>query len=471
MTKAIFSTGPDGAGRREFLRRSTRVATGIALAGPLGLAFATQDTRKPPHPHGTDAPTAVLAERAEDYLQQILEVARGPGGLIIGHTQFDTRRPLQEGEPLHPNLYQVLDSVWGPATPKPTVPEWYYGENTLWATGWLLWSQMARHRVTGDAEALAVARKCFRDINHVFDFGRPTDPGLLAKPHGGRAGQTTSFDQSGNPVLLYVQFAREYGTTEEKEQARRNMLDHGEYYLRHDWVVNHHGNLTRFVDKLHPSAMKYLACAHAAYDLTGEERFREPVVKYVRQIVAAGLLPWPGQKYELNNNLFYYSWLAEYWRGTSLASATDWVANIGAYWAAAQSGLDEEGVLLDGIYDTKEKKFTPTTEGWFDRSPPSAGSKQVATRWWRSPTGYQGRTMYTLAVAILGLIAHKNGLDDRAPEISRKILLRLNRDTMRQCWDNGRLPLEMQPFANMFAAELPGQWLIAYWMGREQGVW
>jgi hypothetical protein len=33
------------------------------------------------------------------------------------------------------------------------------------------------------------------------------------------------------------------------------------------------------------------------------------------------------------------------------------------------------------------------------------------------------------------------------------------------------LPPEMQPFANLFGAEFPAQWLIAYWMGREQRVW
>src|SRR5690349_12204631 len=33
--------------------------------------------------HSADAQSSLLAQRAEDYLQQILEVARGPEGLII----------------------------------------------------------------------------------------------------------------------------------------------------------------------------------------------------------------------------------------------------------------------------------------------------------------------------------------------------------------------------------------------------
>ena len=95
-----------------------------------GGATKTSTKRAAQIPVSAAAQSQVLPERAADYLQQIFEVARGPGGLIISHSRFDTRRPLQEGEE-HPFLHQVLDSVWGPETPKPTVAEWYYGENTL----------------------------------------------------------------------------------------------------------------------------------------------------------------------------------------------------------------------------------------------------------------------------------------------------------------------------------------------------
>lgn len=460
-----------GQNRRDFLRRSTAAATGLALGGSILPIAQAANTTPATAAAGPASPSQIMAERAVDYLKQIEEVSRGPGGLIISHSRFDTRRPLQEGDDLHPYMHQVLDSVWGPASPKPTVADWYYGENTAWASGWLMWSQMIRYRVTGEAEALAVARKCFRDLNHLFDFGRTIEPGLLGKPHGGRPGPTTSYDQSANPVLLYGQFARDFGTPAEKETARRNLLQHGDFYLRRNWVMNHHGNLSRIVEPIQTSAMKYLACMHAAYDATGEVRFRDASVKYVRQIAAAGQLPWPKKKYELNANLFYYSWLGEYWSTTSAADAADWIGNIKIYWEAAKLGLDEEGLLLDGIYDTEAKKFTPVKEGWFETNPPSAGGGTTPLRWWRSPTGYQGRTLYSLTIAILGLIVRKHGLDDRAHEVSQKILLRINRDGLRQCWDDGRLPSEMKPYANLFGAEFPGQWMIAYWMGREQKVW
>src|SRR5262249_45247812 len=133
-----------------------------------GNGSADAGTAASPGSAGQNAESKLLAARADDYLKQIFEVARGPGGLIISHSRFDTRLPLQEYD-VPASLHQVLDSVWGKASPKPTVAEWYYGENTLWATGWLLWAQMIRYRVTRDAEAMRVARKCFQDLNHVFD--------------------------------------------------------------------------------------------------------------------------------------------------------------------------------------------------------------------------------------------------------------------------------------------------------------
>lgn len=234
------SQSPTYSTRQGFIRTSTLGAAGLALSGSLG---ANAGPPVPTNPAGPVSDAALFAQRSTNYLRQVLDVARGPCGLIISHSNFDTRRPLQEGD-VSPVLHQVLDSVWGRATPKPTAAEWYYGENTAWATGWLLWSQMIRYRVTQEDEALRVARKCFQDLNHMFALSRPLQAGVLGKPHGGRGGETTSFDQSANPILHYANFARDFGTPEEKEVARRNMVDNGDYYLRRDWVMNHHGNLT-----------------------------------------------------------------------------------------------------------------------------------------------------------------------------------------------------------------------------------
>lgn len=111
-----------------------------------------------------ESDSSALARRAALFQQLVLRVACGPGGMIICFPCFDTRRPFQEGEPLDWYSEKSPTQFWGPDSPTPTPAEWPYGENTLWATGWFLWSQMLRYQVTGESEALANARSCFRSF-------------------------------------------------------------------------------------------------------------------------------------------------------------------------------------------------------------------------------------------------------------------------------------------------------------------
>ena len=116
----------------------------------------------------------------------------------------------------------------------------------------------------------------------------------------------------------------------------------------------------------------------------------------------------------------------------------------------AQTALTDEGLVLAGKYDLKTKQFV--------RDPKNA-------------TGYAGRTQDSLRVAALALLARSHGFDDNAHEIARKTLLRLDPSTFRQCFDDGHLKGGDRDVANLFAAELPAQWLTVYWMGCEQKVW
>ena len=413
----------------------------------------------------------VLEARAAHFLEIILDVAKGPGGMLIAFCHYDTRMPFQEGEELHEHLANILDGVWGGNSPKPTVAEWFYGENTLWATGMLLWSQILRYRATQEPEAFETARKCFRDLSHIFRLCREIEPGLLGKPHAGRAGDTTSFDQAANPVLFYAIYAQELATPEEKAEATENMALHGDYYLRRNWVMNHHGNLARIVDPAHTSTMKYLACIHAAYDLTGETRFRDAAYKYLRQLKDLGRLPWPTNPYELNHNAYYYAFLSDYWSRTEIADEMDWVGYINEYWQVMQRGLGEDGLILHGQFDTATREFTPYPNRWVlseesDQLPTLDRGERLVKRRWVSSTSFAGRSTVSCYAASLGLLAQSHGLDDNAHEIAQRILLQLDEDDMRWWWGDETLPEELEPLLNIYGPEVPGAWLSAYWLGR-----
>jgi len=433
----------------------------LAMAGaamPL-MAEAKQESKKTPPATADDS--AELARRAVRYRELILDVAKGPGGMIIAFLPVDTRRPFQEGEPLHWYLVRNLERAWGTASPRPTTAEWYYGENTLWATGWFLYSQILRYRATRDPEAKQTAQKCFRDLSNIFRLSHSIEPGLLGKPHGGRAGPTTSFDQSACLALFYVLYAQELATSEEKAEAAKNMVLHGEYYLRRNWVMNHHGHLQKVVEPDHTSTMKYLACAYAAYQLTGETRFRDEAFKHLRQLIQAGRLPWPSNPYEINHNLTYYALLCDFWNKTEMAAEFDWKGCIGEYWSAEQKSFDVGGLPRFGPYDTVHRSFTPYPSTW-----------DPVEKKWQSATCQGNYPLNCIFAGMLALLAQAHGLDDKAHRSAKRTLLRMDENTLR--WWGGydeKLPDEMKPILNIFATEVPALWLAAYWMGRLQGVW
>jgi hypothetical protein len=414
---------------------------------------------------------ALLEQRAARFVEEFLDSCRGPGGMVISFSWFDTRRPIQEGEKPPEYAAKILEEVWGKDSPRPTVAEWYYGENTLWATGFFLWSQLLRYRVTREDAARELARTAFRDLNHFFDLSATIEPGLLGKPHGGRAGPTTSFDQAAFPILPYVWFAQSLATPEEKAAATRNMAAHGDYYLRRNWTVNHHGTLHNISGAVHTSVMKYLACVYAAYELTGDTRFRDDALTRLRRIIGANLLPWPMQAYETNHNLFYYAFLCDYWSRSEAAGNFDWNCAIGEYWTAAKASLGGDGLVRWGSYDTVTRKFTPYPTGWLTdadakRHPHCAPSKPGARRW-VCPTSYGNRSLNCALVAALGSIVRSRGIDANADAVSRRILTAMDVDSLRWWWDDGSAPAELSDVTNLFAPEVAAAWLCAYWLSRQ----
>ena len=426
----------------------------------------------------------ILAQRAARFREAILEVAGGPGGMIVSFCRFDTRKPFQEGDFGDEYCWHCyMDEAWGGhiCVPRPTLAEWWYGENVLWVTGWFLWSQMLRYQVTGEAEALETARKCFLDLHNIFRLCRELEPGLLGKPHGGRAGPTTSFDQSAIPVLPYVWYATQYATGKLKEEAIDNIREHGLWYLRRNMIVNHHGHLENPVRWPHPSSMKYLACMHAAYRVCGVEDVGSAVAKYLGRIVEAETFPWSGHVFEISHNLFYWSLLCDYWSKTEFADLADWKGCIGEYWTAAREAVDDEGILRFGHYDPEKQSLAPFDDRWVEKDtdgqgqgqgmPGGHGGDTSQKRWWISSTSIPGRAMATAGIPLLSVLARKHGLDDEAHRLGKRILLRLDEDNCREWWDDGKLPEELKPLRNIFAPEVAAVWLTGYWMGRLEGAW
>ena len=327
---------------------------------------------------------------------------------------------------------------------------------------------------------METARKCFRDLSYLFRLCGEREPGVLAKPHGGRGGVTTSFDQSACPVIFYTMYAQEMATSEEKAVAVENLRQHGDYYLRRNWVMNLFGTLTRIVEPVPSvSVMKYLACVYAAYQLTGEVKYRDAAFKHLRDIIP--MLPWPSNPYPTIHNLYYWALLCEFWSKTEIGDETDWISYIGEYWKAAQTAFDAEGLSRFGFYDTEKGAFTPYPDRWLthEDSASNAGwggkwgyaPEKEGVRTWISSTSLNNRALNSALYAALGLLARSHGLDKNAHKLSKRTLLRMDEDALRWWWDDGKLPEELKGLHNIFAPEVASAWQVAYWTGKSQDVW
>src|SRR4051812_31510773 len=80
------------------LTRRDLVRGAIGLLGVAAIPASGMAVPEKAAPRGIPSDAQTLADRAAICETQIMEVARGPGGLIISHSRFDTRLPLQEGD-------------------------------------------------------------------------------------------------------------------------------------------------------------------------------------------------------------------------------------------------------------------------------------------------------------------------------------------------------------------------------------
>ena len=314
----------------------------------------------------------------------------------------------------------------------------------------------------GSPEARETARKCFQDLNYLFKLCGELEPGLLGKPHGGRAGPNTSFDQSACPGRLLRHLRPRTDDTGGKGSSHRELAGNtGITICAVNWVMNLFGILHRIVEPVATvSVMKYLACMYAAYELTDETEFRDEVFKHLREIIP--MLPFPTNPYPTCHNLYYWALLCEYWSRTEIGGEADWIGYIGEYWKAARAARDSEGLSLAGYYDTEDGSFTPYPNRWLTHEDSKSNApwggkwghapEKEGVRTWVSATNMNNRALCSGMFAALGLLARSHGLDDNAHELARQTLLRMDSDSLRWWWDDGNLPDELKGLHNIFGA-------------------
>jgi hypothetical protein len=275
--------------------------------------------------------------------------------------------------------------------------------------------------------------------------------------------------------MFYAQFAKRYADDAERETAVKHLRAYADNYLKRDWSMNCDGTIRHFARDLETSFMKRLAPVYAVYELTGDRRYHDAVRVQLRKLIDAGLLPWLRNPFVVSHNLWYWTMLCDYWLQTELAGEFDWRDCIRQYASVIPNVVDADGLVLFGEYDTARHTFEPYADRWLTRRDDNGDWMGPAPnrieRTWVSARNWSNRAFTSASLAMGALIARRHGLSDEAKPLARKILHRLDEDTLRWWWDDGGLPVELKPLTNIFHPEVAAFWQAVYWMGRADGLW
>ena len=165
----------------------------------------------------------------------------------------------------------------------PPMHVWRAWENTSADTAFYLGAASRKYRCTQDAADLAVARRTFRALKHIYDIGAEFDePGFLTKPYGGVASTQTSGDQL-QCVTMGLEAFRDLADADEAAIMDEMFVGFADYLIRHQYRPKPGGY---FAVTWGPwdwdnagwgHVLIYVPVLLRAWQATGESRYREQV--------------------------------------------------------------------------------------------------------------------------------------------------------------------------------------------------
>ena len=171
-----------------------------------------------------------LAQRAEQ-ITRFMETHMIDGdGLVYATIRHQTLKPFRKediaGQDYYPYYYHTsIDNT--------TAINY---EDTEMVTADYMDSQLLRYRSTGEAEALAIARRCYEALRRVIREGNTVARGILPKPYGGlrhvAKSRSFSIDQYTKVMLALERFREREATAKERADIARVLVDFAHWWCR-----------------------------------------------------------------------------------------------------------------------------------------------------------------------------------------------------------------------------------------------
>ncbi len=416
-------------------------------------------------PGNSDEVNSILAGRARAVEDWVEDHFIDPHGVVYTALDRQTARPLTASSfDAAVDMHKYVPGV-APAD------FWHY-ENCGMTTGAYLQALVCRHAVTGDAAALARARRSFHALRHIYEMGEELEEGFFPKIYGGRFSNQTSTDQVLYAVMALDAFAPHAAAAERAEIARMIscMID---FWVKRKYRYLYYHN----PDMLWPLA-RFPSLLLLAYKHSGDAKFQDEY----RRLLAEGVNRQPGESrllrkrsgagktsdYEREQHAWLIAHLAD--AATMDIMELDYLLrhdpqnSWAGCWRESVRTMWEEGRLAigdDGTYYIEVLVDMDT-----------GAARRPAARCDAGPriTGASSGWGSMIARAGVQAAAHLAG-PQAAIAIAKKALAAQDIPDFTYMNDPERWPPELRYKTKFYSGDAVSNWLWAYWQGRLAGYW
>jgi len=407
----------------------------------------------------------MLAERARDIEAWAEDRCIDPHGVVYSALDQATARPLTDAffDP-GVDVQKYVQGV-GPAD------FWNY-ENCGMTTGAYLQALVCRYEVTGEAAALARARRSFRALRHIYEMGKELEEGFFPKIYGGRYSCQTSTDQVLYAMLALDRYAPHAGAGERAEIARM-LAQMVNFWVKRQYRYTYY----QVPDMLWPLA-RFPSLLLLAYKHAGDANFQ---CEYQR-LLAEGVNRHPGEarlRRKLTGEIKptdyereQHAWLAAHLADAATMDIMEldyllrhdpqnewagcWRASVRTMWEEGRLSIGDDGTYYIEVLVDMDTGAARRPVARCDAGPRITG----ASSGWGSMIARAG-------VQAAGHLADPQS----ALAIVKKALTAQDIQGLTYMNDPERWPPELRYKTRFFSGDAMANWLWAYWQGRLAGYW
>ena len=362
-----------------------------------------------------------------------------------------------------------------------TPAEFHNYENCGMTTGSYLQGLLYRYAVEKNDKVLERARRCVHGLKYIYDLGKGLEEGFFPKIYGNKFTDQTSTDQVLYAVMALDHFYR-YAQPSEKLEIDRMITAMVRFWVKRGYRYKYY----TIEDMLWPldrfTSLLLLAFNHSGDPVFKQEYNRllalevnqHPGGEQLRPKVEGECPPIP---YEEKMQAWLISNMADsvtmdviqldYLLSNDPGNAWSdtWKRSMRQMWEEGKLTLAPDGTMyINMLVDMKTGQPRRPDPGFF-RDEEEGGLSWVSFRYISG-----ARTGWSTMIARAAVQMHSHLQDTEMVSKIKHILTSIDQTGLTYCDDPERLLPELRYKTQIYSGDAMGNWLWAYWKGRNDGI-